>query len=156
MSLWEHPATLSRLEELRFMTERTLSIIKPDALRKNVIGEILRRFEARGLRIVAAKLLRLSKREAEEFYTIHQDRPVFDSLTTSMSSGPILVSVLEGKDAIQTSRRIMGATNPAEAEPGTIRADYATNIEANAVHGSDALTTAQWEVSYFFGAREIH
>ena len=138
------------------MKERTLSIIKPDAVQKDVVGEILARFERAGLKIIAAKLLQLSKAEAQGFYAVHKERPFFDSLTTFMSSGPILVSVLEGQDAIQTNRRLMGATNPAEAEPGTIRKDFATDIEKNAVHGSDGLDTARQEIAYFFGEMELH
>ena len=138
------------------MKERTLSIIKPDAVQKNVVGEILARFERAGLKIIAAKLLQLSKAEAQGFYAVHKERPFFDSLTTFMSSGPILVSVLEGQDAIQANRRLMGATNPAEAEPGTIRKDFATDIEKNAVHGSDGLDTARQEIAYFFGEMELH
>ena len=138
------------------MKERTLSIIKPDAVQKNVVGEILARFERAGLKIIAAKLLQLSKAEAQGFYAVHKERPFFDSLTTFMSSGPILVSVLEGQDAIQANRRLMGATNPAEAEPGTIRKDFATDIEKNAVHGSDGPDTARQEISYFFGDMELH
>lgn len=138
------------------MKERTLSIIKPDAVQKDVVGEILARFERAGLKIIAAKLLQLSKAEAQGFYAVHKERPFFDSLTTFMSSGPILVSVLEGQDAIQTNRRLMGATNPAEAEPGTIRNDFATDIEKNAVHGSDGPDTARQEIAYFFGEMELH
>ena len=138
------------------MKERTLSIIKPDAVQKNVVGEILARFERAGLKIIAAKLLQLSKAEAQGFYAVHKERPFFDSLTTFMSSGPILVSVLEGQDAIQANRRLMGATNPAEAEPGTIRKDFATDIEKNAVHGSDGPDTARQEIAYFFGEMELH
>ncbi len=138
------------------MKERTLSIIKPDAVQKNVVGEILGRFERAGLKIIAARLLQLSKAEAQGFYAVHKERPFFDSLTTFMSSGPILVAVLEGQDAIQTNRRLMGATNPAEAEPGTIRKDFATDIEKNAVHGSDGPDTARQEIAYFFGEMELH
>jgi nucleoside-diphosphate kinase len=137
------------------MKERTLSIIKPDAVQKNAIGEIVRRFESVGLKIVAAKMIQLSKAEAQGFYAVHKERPFFDSLTTFMSSGPIFVSVLEGEDAIQTNRRLMGATNPAEADPGTIRKDFATDVEKNAAHGSDGPDTAQEEIAYFFGAMEI-
>jgi nucleoside-diphosphate kinase len=137
------------------MTERTLSIIKPDAVKKHVMGEILRRFEAAGLTIVATKLVALSKAEAEGFYAVHKERPFFGSLTDFMSSGPILVSVLEGEGAILAHRKIMGATNPAEADAGTIRKDFATNIEQNAVHGSDAPETAQWEIGYFFSGLEL-
>ena len=137
------------------MTERTLSIVKPDAVQKNVIGEILGRFEAASLKIVATKMVSLSKAEAEGFYAVHKERPFFGSLTDFMSSGPILVSVLEGEGAIQAHRKIMGATNPAEADEGTIRKDFATNIEQNAVHGSDAPETAQWEIGYFFSGVEL-
>ncbi len=137
------------------MIERTLSIVKPDAVKKNVIGEILRRFEVAGLKIVATKMVSLSKAEAEGFYTVHKERPFFRSLTDFMSSGPILVSVLEGEGAIQAHRKIMGATNPAEADEGTIRKDFAANIEQNAVHGSDAPETAQWEIGYFFSGVEL-
>lgn len=137
------------------MQERTLSIVKPDAVKKNAIGDILRRFENAGLKIVAAKLISLSKVEAQGFYAVHQERPFFDSLTTFMSSGPVLVSVLEGEDAIQTNRRLMGATDPAKADAGTIRKDWATDVEKNAVHGSDGPDTAKWEISYFFSEMEI-
>ena len=137
------------------MIERILSIVKPDAVKKNVIGEILRRFEVAGLKIVATKMVSLSKAEAEGFYTVHKERPFFGSLTDFMSSGPILVSVLEGEGAIQAHRKIMGATNPAEADEGTIRKDFAANIEQNAVHGSDAPETAQWEIGYFFSGVEL-
>ena len=137
------------------MTERTLSIVKPDAVKKNVIGEILRRFEAAGLKIVTTKMVSLSKAEAEGFYAVHKERPFFGSLTDFMSSGPVLVSVLEGEGAIQAHRKIMGATNPDEADEGTIRKDFATNIEQNAVHGSDAPETARWEISYFFSGLEL-
>jgi nucleoside-diphosphate kinase len=138
------------------MNERTLSIVKPDAVKKSAIGDILRRIESAGLRIVAAKLISLSKTEAQGFYAVHKERPFFDSLTTFMSSGPILVSVLEGKDAISTNRRLMGATDPAKADPGTIRRDWGTDVEKNAVHGSDGPNTARWELAYFFSELEIH
>jgi nucleoside-diphosphate kinase len=137
------------------MNERTLSIVKPDAVKKNTIGDILRRFESAGLKIVAAKLMSLSKVEAQGFYAVHKERPFFESLTTFMSSGPILVSVLEGEDAIQTNRRIMGATDPAKADAGTIRRDWGTDVEKNAVHGSDGADTARWEIAYFFSEMEI-
>ena len=137
------------------MPERTLSIIKPDAVRKKATGEILRRFEAVGLKIVAIKMVTLSKVEAEGFYAVHKERPFFGSLTSFMSSGPVLVSVLEGEGAIQVNRKIMGATNPNEADEGTIRKDFATDIEQNAVHGSDAPETAQWEISYFFSSIDL-
>lgn len=137
------------------MRERTLSIIKPDAVKKNAIGDILRRFENVGLKIVAAKMMILGKAQARGFYAVHKERPFFDSLTTFMSSGPIVVSVLEGEDAIQTNRRIMGATDPAKAESGTIRKDWGTDVEKNAVHGSDGPDTAKWEIAYFFNEMEI-
>ena len=137
------------------MKERTLSIIKPDAVKKNAIGDILRRFENAGLKIVAAKLMTLSKAQAQGFYAVHNERPFFDSLTTFMSSGPVLISVLEGEDAIQTNRRLMGATDPAKADPGTIRKDWASDVEKNAAHGSDGLDTAKWEIAYFFSEMEI-
>jgi nucleoside-diphosphate kinase len=137
------------------MQERTLLIVKPDAVKKNVIGEILRRCESAGLKIAAAHLTALSKAQAQGFYAVHTERPFFDSLTTFMSSGPILVAVLEGENAIQTNRRLMGATDPAKAEAGTIRRDFGTNVEQNAVHGSDGPETARWEIGYFFGELEI-
>src|SRR3990172_8528907 len=138
------------------MVERTLSIIKPDATARNLIGEILRRFEDTGLKIVAARLLRLSLEEARAFYAVHKDRPFYRSLTEYMSSGPILVSVLEGEQAIQKNRDLMGATDPAKAAPGTIRADFAQSIDANAVHGSDSPQTAVTEIAYFFSSLYIH
>jgi nucleoside-diphosphate kinase len=137
------------------MKERTLSIIKPDAVKKNAIGDILRRFENAGLTIVAAKLTTLSKAQAQGFYAVHKERPFFDSLTTFMSSGPVLISVLEGEDAIQINRRLMGATDPAKADAGTIRKDWATDVEKNAAHGSDGSDTAKWEIGYFFSEMEI-
>jgi len=137
------------------MNERTLSIVKPDAVKKNAIGDILRRFEGAGLKIVAAKLVCLSKAEAQGFYAVHKERPFFGSLTTFMSSGPVLVAVLEGEDAIQANRRIMGATDPAKADAGTIRRDWGTDVEKNAVHGSDGPETARWEIAYFFSELEI-
>ena len=136
--------------------ERTLSIIKPDAVSRNLIGEIIRRLEENNLKIVAAKMLHLSKQEAEGFYAVHGQRPFFESLTTFMSSCPIVVMVLEGEKAIARYRVIMGATNPAEAAPGTIRKEFASSIERNAVHGSDSPETASFEISYFFKSREIH
>ncbi len=135
--------------------ERTLSIIKPDAVEKNVVGEILRRFEAAGLTIVATKMKRLSKEEAGGFYAVHKERPFYGELVEYMSSGPVVVSVLEGEGAIGKNRDLMGATNPAEAAEGTIRKDFAASIEANAVHGSDAPETARIEIAYFFNADEI-
>ena len=135
--------------------ERTLSIIKPDAVAKNQIGEVNRRFEQAGLRIVAAKMLHLTRRQAESFYGIHRERPFFNDLVSFMSSGPVMVQVLEGDNAIAKNREIMGATNPKEATPGTIRADLAESIDRNAVHGSDGPDTAQQEISFFFDAEEI-
>ena len=131
--------------------ERTLSIIKPDAVAKNVIGEIYRRFEKAGLKIVAARMKQLSRADAEEFYAVHKERPFFNDLVKFMTSGPVMIQALEGEDAIALNRKLMGATNPAEAEPGTIRADFAKSIDANAVHGSDGPDTAKTEIAYFFG-----
>ena len=135
--------------------QRTLSIIKPDAVGKNAIGEIYSRFEQAGLRIVAAKMLRLDERTAGGFYAEHKGKPFFDDLIRFMTSGRVMVQVLEGEDAIVLNRRLMGPTNPAEAEPGTIRADFARSIDANAVHGSDSPASAEREVAYFFAALEI-
>ncbi|MDJ0652449.1 MAG: nucleoside-diphosphate kinase [Simkaniaceae bacterium] len=135
--------------------ERTLSIIKPDAVAKNQIGDILSRFEKGGLMIAATKMKHLSRAEAEGFYAIHKGRPFFKDLVDFMISGPVVVSVLEGDNAIQKNRDLMGATNPQEAAPGTIRADFATSIDANAVHGSDGPDTAKVEVSYFFKDNEL-
>lgn len=131
--------------------EHTLSIIKPDAVAKNIIGQIYRRFEDRGLRIVAARMLHLSRSQAEHFYEIHQGRPFYQELVAYMTSGPVMVQVLEGENAITLNREIMGATNPQKAAPGTIRADFAQNITQNAVHGSDASETAIIEIAFFFG-----
>ena len=136
--------------------ERTLSIIKPDAVAKNVVGQILARFEAAGLRIAATKKTRLSRVDAEAFYAIHAERPFFKDLVDFMISGPVVVTVLEGEDAMAKNRELMGATNPKEAEPGTIRADFADSIDANAVHGSDSLENANIEINFFFAQREIH
>ncbi len=136
--------------------ERTLSIIKPDGVEKKVIGEILSRFEKNDLNIVAMKRIKLTKSEAEGFYEVHRERPFFGSLTDFMSRGPIVVLVLEGEGAIAKNRQIMGATNPEEADEGTIRKDFATNIEENTVHGSDAPETAEYEINYFFNALEIN
>ncbi len=136
--------------------ERTLSIVKPDGIRKHILGEVIRRFQEAGIRIAAIKMIHLSKAEAEGFYAVHRERPFFDSLTDFMSSGSCVVMVLEGDEVIRRNRELMGATNPAEAAPGTIRKDFATNIEQNAVHGSDAPETAAFEISYFFNALEIH
>jgi nucleoside-diphosphate kinase len=138
------------------MVERTLSIVKPDAMRKCAVGDILRRFEAAGLRIVAAKLLHISEQTAARFYVVHKDRGFYQSLTQFMSSGPIFVSVLEGENAIARNREIMGATDPAKAAAGSIRRDFGTNVEQNAVHGSDAPDTARWEINFFFSQLEIH
>lgn len=135
--------------------ERTLSIIKPDAVGKNVIGEIYGRFEKAGLKIVAAKMLQLTDESAGGFYAEHKERPFFKDLIEFMTSGPVMVQVLEGEDAVAKNRQLMGATNPAEAEAGTIRADFAKSIDANAVHGSDSTTSAAREVSYFFKDEEI-
>ena len=135
--------------------ERTLSIIKPDAVAKNVIGEIIARFEQADLKIVAAKMLHLSTAQAEGFYAEHKERPFFTALVEFMTSGPVVVQVLEGENAIARNRELMGATNPQEAEAGTIRADFAQSIDANAVHGSDSPASAEREVSYFFTAAEI-
>jgi nucleoside-diphosphate kinase len=131
--------------------ERTLSIIKPDAVAKNVIGEIYSRFEKAGLKIVEARMEYLSREQAEGFYAIHRERPFFSDLVKFMTSGPVMVQVLEGENAIALNRQLMGATNPAEADPGTIRADFAKSIDANAVHGSDGPDTAETEIAYFFG-----
>ena len=131
--------------------ERTLSIIKPDAVAKNMIGEIYSRFEKAGLKIVDARMQHLSREEAEGFYAVHRERPFFNDLVVFMSSGPVMIQALEGEDAIAMNRQLMGATNPAEAEPGSIRADFAESIEAKAVHGSDGTDTAESEIAYFFG-----
>ncbi|MDD3499000.1 MAG: nucleoside-diphosphate kinase [Sulfurovum sp.] len=136
--------------------ERTLSIIKPDAVAKNVVGQILSRFEEAGLRIAATKKTRLSRVDAEAFYAVHKDRPFFGELVEFMISGPVVVSVLEGENAMAKNRDLMGATNPKEAAPGTIRADFADSIDANAVHGSDSLENAEIEINFFFAQREIH
>lgn len=138
------------------MTERTLSIIKPDAVARGLIGEILKRFESAGLKIVAAKLLHLSPDQARAFYAVHKERPFYASLTEYVSSGPVLVSVLEGDGAISKNREIMGATDPANAAPGTIRRDWGRDVEKNAVHGSDTPQTAAWEIAFFFRPDEIH
>ena len=135
--------------------ERTLSIIKPDAVAKNAIGEIISRFEKAGLRVAAAKLMHLSKEQAEQFYAVHKERPFFSGLVAFISSGPVLVQVLEGENAIARNREIMGATNPKDAAPGTIRADFAESIDHNAVHGSDAPETAKQEIAFFFKPEEV-
>ena len=131
--------------------EQTFSIIKPDAVAKNVIGEIVSRFEKNGLQIVASKMLHLSREQAEGFYAVHRERPFYNDLVSFMISGPVVVQVLEGENAISKNRELMGATNPAEADPGTIRADFATTVDENAVHGSDAPETAAGEIKFFFG-----
>lgn len=131
--------------------EQTLSIIKPDAVAKNVIGEIYTRFEKAELKIVKAMMVHLSKEEAEGFYAVHKDRPFFDDLVTFMTSGPVMIQALEGDNAVLKNRELMGATNPKEADAGTIRADFADSIDANAVHGSDSLENAKIEIDYFFG-----
>jgi nucleoside-diphosphate kinase len=136
--------------------ERTLSIIKPDAVAKNVIGEIYSRFEKAGLRIVAARMARLSRAEAEGFYAVHRERPFFRDLVDFMTGGPVMIQVLEGEDAIARNRELMGATDPRKAAPGTIRADFAQSIDANAVHGSDGPETARTEIAYFFPALSIY
>jgi nucleoside-diphosphate kinase len=136
--------------------ERTLSIIKPDAVGKDVIGKIYTRFEDAGLRIVAARMKHLSQAEAEGFYAVHRERPFFADLVSFMTTGPVMIQVLEGEDAIARHRDVMGATNPADAAPGTIRADFANTIDENAVHGSDATETANIEIAYFFSDEEIH
>ena len=137
------------------MTEKTLVIIKPDAVKKNLIGEIIARFEKRGLRVSALKKIHMNKEQAKGFYIVHKERFFYESLTDFMSEGPIVVMVLEGEDAIAKVRKIMGATNPAQAEEGTIRKDFAENIERNAVHGSDSPQSASYEIPYFFSNLEI-
>jgi len=136
--------------------ERTLSIIKPDGVEKNIIGEVIKRFETNGIKIAAMKMIHLSKSQAQGFYAVHKERPFFDSLTDFMTSGPIVVMVLEGEDVIAKNRTLMGATNFKEAEEGTIRREYATDIEKNVVHGSDAPETAAFEIGYFFNDLELH
>jgi nucleoside-diphosphate kinase len=135
--------------------ERTLSIIKPDAVAKNVIGQIYARFEQAGLKVIAAKMKQLSRKEAEGFYAVHKERPFFNALVEFMISGPVMIQVLQGEGAIAKNRELMGATNPKEAAPGTIRADFAESIDANAVHGSDAAETARVEIAYFFAETEV-
>lgn len=135
--------------------ERTLSIVKPDAVARNIVGDIYSRFEKAGLRIVAAKMTRLSRERAAGFYAEHKGKPFFESLLAYMSSGPVMIQVLEGDDAIEVNRRLMGATDPADAAPGTIRADFAESLEANAVHGSDSSASAVREIAYFFADEDI-
>ena len=136
--------------------QRTFSIIKPDAVKKNVIGKIVSRFESNGLKIVASKMKHLSRQEAEGFYAVHKDRPFFKDLVEFMMSGPVVLQVLEGEGAIAKNRALMGTTDPKKAEPGTIRADFAESIDANAVHGSDAPETAATEIAFFFPASEVY
>ena len=136
--------------------ERTISIIKPDGIEKNLMGEICRRFEQNDLQIIAARMMHLSKEQAEQFYAVHKDRPFYNDLVAYMTSGPVMVQVLEGENAVDANRDIMGATDPADAAPGTIRADFAASIEKNVVHGSDAPETAAQEISFFFAANEIY
>lgn len=135
--------------------ERTLSIIKPDGVKKNIIGEVLKRFEEKGLRIAALKKIKLTKQDAQNFYIVHKERPFYESLTDFMSEGPIVVMVIEGENAISRVREIMGATDPKDALPGTIRADFASDIEHNIVHGSDSPASASYEIPFFFSALAI-
>lgn len=137
------------------LLQRTLSIIKPDAIRKNIIGKIIGRLESNGLKIVAAKMITMSKQQAQQFYAIHKDRPFFNDLVNFMSSGSVMVQVLEGVNAVEQNRKIMGATNPSEALAGTIRKDFADSIDHNAVHGSDSLDNAKIEIAFFFPGCEI-
>ena len=139
------------MENFKMTIEQTLSIIKPDAVAKNVIGEIYTRFEKANLKIIKAMMVHLSKEEAEGFYAVHKERPFFEDLVTFMTSGPVMIQALEGDNAVLKNRELMGATNPKEADPGTIRADFADSIDANAVHGSDSLENAKIEIDYFFG-----
>src|SRR3954451_188994 len=144
------------MEKSGMAVERTLSIIKPDAVKKNVIGEIMARFEKAGLRVVAARMMHLSRQQAEGFYAVHRERPFFRDLVDFMISGPVLIQVLQGENAIAKNRELMGATDPKKAEKGTIRADFADSIDANAVHGSDAPETAAVEVSFFFPGMNVY
>src|SRR5258708_4907092 len=148
--------SLSYRRFIQMAVERTLSIIKPDAVAKNVIGEIYTRFEKAGLKVIAARMMHLSRAEAEGFYAVHKARPFFNDLVSFMISGPVMVQALEGEGAILKNRDLMGATDPKKAAPGTIRADFADSIDANAVHGSDAPETAAAEVAYFFPALEVY
>ena len=144
-----------KLRKIQMAIERTLSIIKPDAVAKNVIGQIYARFEAAGLKVVAARMAHLSRGEAEQFYAVHKERPFFKDLVEFMISGPVMIQALEGDGAVLKNRDLMGATNPKDAAPGTIRADFAASIEENVVHGSDAPETAAQEIAFFFGGAEI-
>ena len=135
--------------------ERTFSIVKPDAVRRNLIGKIYDRFETGGLRVIASRMIQLTRSQAQDFYAVHRERPFYNDLVEYMTSGPVVVQVLEGESAITRNREIMGATNPADAAPGTIRADFAESVEANAVHGSDAPETAREEISFFFEDSDI-
>lgn len=135
--------------------ERTFSMVKPDAVGENNIGKIYQRFEEAGLCIVAAQMVRLSRQEAERFYAVHREQPFYPDLVDFMSSGPVMVQVLEGENAIAKNREVMGATNPAEAKPGTIRADFANNVEQNAVHGADSAVSAMWEIAFFFSEEQV-
>jgi nucleoside-diphosphate kinase len=135
--------------------ERTLSIIKPDGVQKNLIGEVYRRFEQAGLKIIAARMLHLTKAQAEAFYAVHRERPFYKDLVSYMTTGPVIAQVLEGENAVDAHRRIMGATDPKKADPGTIRRDFAASIEENVVHGSDAVETARQEISFFFAQADI-
>jgi len=136
--------------------ERTLSIVKPDGVQKNLIGEVYRRFEKAGLRVIAARMLQLSQAQAEGFYAVHRERPFFKDLVKYMSSGPVMVQVLEGESAVAKNRELMGATDPKKAAAGTIRADFAASIEENVVHGSDSVENAQIEIAYFFATADVH
>ena len=138
------------------LQEQTLSIIKPDAVAKSIIGQIYARFESAGLKIIAAKMVWLSRTQAEEFYSVHKFRPFYNDLVNFMITGPVMIQVLQGLDVVHKNRELMGATNPKEASPGTIRADFADSIEANAVHGSDSLETTKQEISFFFAPHEIY
>jgi nucleoside-diphosphate kinase len=156
--LWKASATVetaSPTERGGRVVERTLSIVKPDGVKKGLIGEVIRRFESAGLRVVALRRLSLAKKEAEAFYAVHKDKGFFQSLTDFMSSGPVVAMVLEGEGAIQRTRQIMGATNPKDADPGTIRADFAEEVEQNIVHGSDSPENAAIEIAFFFSQLEI-
>jgi len=156
MSPKQIPFKINAQESIQMAIERTLSIIKPDAVAKNVIGKIVSRFEAAGLKIVAAKLVQLSQAEAEQFYAVHKARPFFKDLVSFMVSGPVFVQVLEGENAIAKNRDLMGATDPKKADAGTIRADFADSIDANAVHGSDAPETAAVEIGFFFAGLNVY